>query len=567
MNVRGIFLVICSCFFCYVSYGNILQGYVRDTSGAPLPYCNVYLENTPYSCATNEDGFFLLQAPPGKYVAIFQFIGFMRSELPVDLNEKEQTVTIVLRRSVLELEEVVVDADQESLADRVMRTAIDKRKEHLQEIYSFHCSVYIKGLQKLTSAPNAILGIDLKTVLELDSNNTGIFYLSESVSDYAYSYPDKTKEIMTASRVSGGDKAQFSYNDPGAMQMQFYENNVPLEGISQRGFISPLADNAFFYYDYAYSGSLFEAGHEIYKIRVAPKRNTDPAFSGTVYITDDDYRLTGLQLEVYRRNGMDFVDTFHVDQEFFQPEKGKYALLSNKFSFSYSVFGISGNGYFNAFYSDYTINPIFPKGYFTAEVSKIETDANAKDSAYWKDIRPVILTREESRDYDKKDSLRILHESPAYLDSIDKVFNRFKPGSLLAGYNYRNSQKKWVFSTNPAFDLLRYNTVEGWTAHLAPHLYKGYENKKNFNVSPVLEYGFGNKTWYGSASADYTYDPKHSGKLYFAAGHMLRSYNKSGISPLLNLHIPCCWKRTFSNFIVQIMYKPTGYQNGGTDYM
>ena len=65
------------------------------------------------------------------------------------------------------------------------------------------------------------------------------------------------------------------------MQMNFIKISETLEGFSQRGFVSPVADNAMFFYEYHLLGSSFENNHEIFRIQVTPKRNTDPAYTGT----------------------------------------------------------------------------------------------------------------------------------------------------------------------------------------------------------------------------------------------------------------------------------------------
>lgn len=46
-----------------------------------------------------------------------------------------------------QLNEVVIKSDQEDPAYAIMRKAIELRPEHLQEINTYSCEVYIKGLQ------------------------------------------------------------------------------------------------------------------------------------------------------------------------------------------------------------------------------------------------------------------------------------------------------------------------------------------------------------------------------------------------------------------------------------
>jgi hypothetical protein len=81
----------------------------------------------------------------------------------------------------------------------------------------------------------------------LDSNRTGIVYLSESQSKLSFMRPDDVHEELISSKVSGSNRA-FSYNRASDLRVNFYENTQVWEGLSNRPLVSPIADNALFYY-------------------------------------------------------------------------------------------------------------------------------------------------------------------------------------------------------------------------------------------------------------------------------------------------------------------------------
>jgi hypothetical protein len=58
---------------------------------------------------------------------------------------------------------------------------------------------------------------------------------------------------MVSSKVSGSNRA-FSFNRASDFKVNFYENLLNWDGLSNRPFISPIADNALFYYNYKYMG-------------------------------------------------------------------------------------------------------------------------------------------------------------------------------------------------------------------------------------------------------------------------------------------------------------------------
>ena len=526
-------LIHAAILFAFEINASTIEGIVHYENGAPLPYCNIYLKETTNGCASNELGYFNLIVDPGNYILIFQYIGYKKKEVPVHIVDATIYLNINLELDITELQEVVIKSDREDPAYEIIRNAIEHREEHLKEINSFSCEVYMKGMQKLIEAPDKILGIDLKSILDLDSNNAGIVYLSESVSQFNYKYPDQTKEIMVASKVSGNSD-QFSWNDARGIHLSFYNNIVQPAGLTQRGFVSPIASNALFFYDYKLVGSFVEEGTFINKIEVIPKRNSDPVFSGLIYIVENNFRIYSLQLTTTKTQGLEFIDTIHIAQEFIKMPDDRSVVLSTKFNFTYSLLGIKGIGFFNAFYKNYNLNPVFDDHFFDAEVSKIQEGSNRRDSVYWSDIRPIPLTNEEVIDYHSKDSLEITKATPAYKDSVDHVFNRFSIGDLLTGYNYRNSVNDITLSTSALPEFLQYNTVEGWLVNPSITYTKTYKNKNEFSFRPDFRYSFTNNRLRTYFNSRVLYDPVASANIRISGGVKISKFNLRGISALSN---------------------------------
>lgn len=530
-------LRFCACVFLCISA--VLQaqvtisGTVTDTQNEPLPYCTIFVQETQAVAVSNEFGYYKLQVSPGTYTLIFQYIGYVKTEQQVIASDANTTLNIQLAEELTDLDVVVIDANKEDYAYTVIRKAIEMRQIHLEEISGYSCSVYMKGMQKLVEAPDQIMGIQLNTILDVDSNNTGIVYLSESSSSYYFQQPDKTKEIMHASKVSGSNSA-FSWNDASGMQINFYENLETLEGFSQRGFISPIADNALFFYSYHLLGQMYTNGHSIYKIEVTPKRKTDPAYAGIIYITDDGYRIFGLQLMLTKANGVEFLDTFRVEQEYFYPDPEHIVLLTTRFSFTYDFFSVRGNGYFHAHYSNYALNPEFPDNFFTGEVTKIEAGANKQDSVFWEKTRPMQLTEEEQQDYFEKDALALKKETRAWQDSADHEFNKFKFGQFITGYDYRNSHLHLTASSNPIFDMLQFNTIEGYVVQPRFNVRYTPNDSITWEYGATVRYGSAKGGCLFSGSIGLRFDPFHKGRATLQGGSSFRQFNPDGIVPLFN---------------------------------
>lgn len=538
-----------------------LSGKLTDSKGAALPFASVIIKGTTIGTNSNADGLFTLRLNKGSYEIIFQSIGYKKVIKTVEMNS-DLTLNIVLPADNYELKEVQIKAGEDP-AYEVIRQAIKKRKFYLNQINSYTCRAYIKGLQRLNEIPKN-LGKLLKITMgenPIDSSMLGVIYLSESESKYHYRKPSDEKEIMYSSKVSGDNKA-FSFNQLSDMKFNFYENLVSIDGLSDRPFISPINENAFLSYRYKLLGTMFEDGKMINKIEVIPKRKTDPCFHGVIYIVENTWRIHSADMYLTKDAKIDFVDTLEIKQ-LHAPVRGDsiWMPVSFNFGFKFKFLGFRGNGYYNAVVSDYEINPTFPKKFFKNEILKVEDDANKKDTSYWKDNRPIPLTKEEIDDYRKKDSISKVTGSKQYKDSVDKQFNKFKIQSLILGYNYRNTFKKINFSTTGLLTSgVQYNTVEGVNASMNFNFSKEYENFKNHTISASIRYGFTNLLWGGKVGWSYLQDPRKFQQFAIYAQSMVNQFNGSNpisesMNSIYSLYLNDNFMKLYKKTSLQLYYR------------
>ncbi len=523
-------------FFPGLSWAVILTGRVSGPDQKPLPFANVYIKGTTHGTNTNDDGIYVLDVTAGSHEVVFKYLGYKTVSRHVLAGTEKIILDIQLEKENYQLAEVIIRANTEDPAYEIIRQAQKKRKFYLGQVNSFACDVYIKGVQKLLRYPKKFLGQDINLDNLIDTA-TGILYLSESVSRFYFLEPDRTKEVMLSSKVSGDNQA-FSFNQNAMMQYNFYHNLIGKGGLSERGFVSPIASSALLYYTYKLIGTFTENSQPVHKIEVIPVRPSDPVFRGFIYITDSTWRIHSLDLYVTRESQVQFVDTLRLEQVYLPVEHHEevWMPVSGKFSFSFNLFGFRGNGSFHGINSNFVINPELEKNFFDGEVMKINKDANKKDLDYWMKMRPVPLSKEESTDYVKKDSMEVLRESPAYMDSVDRQSNKIKPlDLLLTGYTYERRYTKTEFNFDPLIRLIEYNTVEGFRAGLSVSFTKRYENRKSWTVASRGAYGFANKTFQGSGQVQYNYNPFHLGVISLEGGQDAVQYNnKKPVAPLIN---------------------------------
>lgn len=490
--------------FCILSFAFaqkvILKGIIKDAKGEVIPFASVYLKNTSNGTSANIDGAYTLNLKKGDNTIIFKAIGYKPLEQPLNITENTD-LNIVLTNESYTLNTVNIKVGSEDPAYEIIRKTIKKRKAHLNEIDAFSCHVYIKGLQKLLQAPKKFLGRDIGKITKeagLDSNRTGIIYLSESESNYSFQQPNLIHEEMISSKVSGSNRA-FSFNRASELKVNFYENYQVWEGLSLRPLVSPISDYALLYYNYKYLGASNENGLTVNKIEVTPKRNGDSAFTGDLYIIEDEWRLYNADLYLTKKANLNFVDTLHIQQQFIPVKNKKWMPSSVKFGFNGGLLGFKFSGYFIAVYSNYELEVKKPANSF-AEVLRITKNVNKKDSAYWAHARPIPLTETEVIDYAKKSVLAKKRESKSYLDSLDKANNKFKPLPFIvgSGYTLHNRYNKEAYHFSALKDAVFYNTVEGFGLNYMATYSKQVDslNNKYLSLYTKLRYGFSSKKLY-----------------------------------------------------------------------
>jgi hypothetical protein len=512
-----------------------VSGKITDERNKPVPFASVYIKNTTKGTSANSEGEYNLQLMPGAYDLQYKAVGFRQESRKVDLHNS-QAVNVVLKTETYQLQAVTINGNGQDPAYAIIRKAIKNRKAHLNEVNAYTCEVYIKGLQKLLAAPKKFLGFDVQKAARengLDSNRRGIVYLSESESKYSFMRPDKVHEELISSKVSGSNRA-FSFNRASDMKVNFYENIQTWEGLSNRPVISPIADNALFYYNYKYIGMSVENGETIDKIQVIPKRGYDACFMGYIYILEDSWRIYGIDFYITKKQNLNIVDTLKINEQFFPVTKKVWMPSSIKFEFTGGLFGFKFGGYFISLYKDYDLAPTFTKKEFS-EVMRITRGVNKKDSAFWENERPIPLTAEEKTDYKNKAVLAKKRESKPYLDSLDNVNNRFSLNKFLfRGYHHSNRYQHESFDLGALLNIRGFNTVEGVTLNYGASYRKRIDSLNNrfLSLGAKVGYGFSDHKFTGNITGSI---PISAFTLGFNAGSDIIDLNNTvPISPFIN---------------------------------
>jgi Family of unknown function (DUF5686)/CarboxypepD_reg-like domain len=532
--------------FLFTKAGTV-TGLVVDEKGKPLPYASILVKGTSKGTTANNEGRYFLQLAAGNYIIVCQYVGYERKEQTINLTADDVKLNFNLIPQQLSLAEVIVKPGAEDPAYEIIRNAIKKRPEYLNQFNKFQCEVYSKGQLRLRSYPKKIFGqkVDFE---DGDTSRKKILYLSETIARYSVQKPARSKIEVISTKVSG-QRNGFGLSTP--QIISFYENNIQIgENLNPRGFISPIANNALNFYRYKYEGSFIEDGREINRIKVIGKRKFEPVFNGYIFITENDWRIHSVQLQLTKQSQMQLVDTLNIDQLYVPLDDNVWTIKTQVIYPAIKILGFDAYGSFVNVYSKFDVDPVFAAKFFNNTYLKFEEGSNKKPAQYWDTIRPLPLQFDEVRDYKKKDSLEQVRKSPRYLDSLDRVRNKLNVTNiLLLGQTFSNEKKRENINVAPLTRAVSFNTVEGWVFYPQVTYSKRLDSinpRKSFFISTDLRYGFTNKHFNSYISASYNFGKKYLSTITVAGGKKVFQFNNNNpISPSGNRTATLLFERNY----------------------
>lgn len=531
--MRQIFTLL----FAFTGFISVAQirGTINDEKGMPLPLVNIYVENTYNSTTSNDQGKYELNIrKPGKYSILFQFLGFKTQRREIAVESFPYELNVAMPDESFALQEVVINP-KDNPADRIIRSAIANKKANSEKTARYKADFYSRGIFRIKDAPKAVLGQKLDMFDEvLDSTRSGILYLSETVSKVVYQKPDKLKETIIASKVSGNDNG-FSFNNAASANFDVYDNNLPF----YINIVSPISNAAFGYYKFKLEATFVdENNHLINKIKVTPKRPLEPVAEGYIYIVDDSYAVYACDLSITGQSMQNpAVNLLTLKQTFtFNTQNNLWVKTAQTIDLKAGLLGINVDGRFTYVFNNFEFQEKFEKNTFSREVLTVVEGANKKDDSFWENIRPIPLTVEETNDYIKKDALQAKKKSRTYLDSIDAISNKFKPWNPLTGYTYKNSYKEWQLGYDGVLKGFSFNTVQGYTFKTGLNWLKNREEKRTYTSASVnFSYGISEDKLRATANFTHLFNRTNDATLRISGGSAAAQFNPSNpIGPLVN---------------------------------
>lgn len=501
-----------------------------DADGHSLAFASIWVQGSKQGISANADGYFELNLAPGKYRIVCQYVGFAKQEQTITVGIERVQLDFVLQKQALMLPDVII-SNKEDPAYRLIREMIKQQKVNQQRSQEFSCLVYSKGQLRLRDFPTRFLSqkVDFE---DGDTSKKKFLYLSETISRFAQKSGQEKKVEVISSKVSG-DSDGFGLAVPD--QYSLYQNIVlPGTRLNPRGFISPLSASTFLYYRFKLLGSFVENNKVLSRIQVIPKRKSEPVFAGEITIVQEDWQLYSVDLTLVRSQQLELVDTLKLVQLYKEQEGGEWRLTSQVLYPAAKKFGFDVYGSFLNIYAEYETKPAWTKKYFDRFLIRYADSSNRRSMEYWNQVRPLPLTAEELVDYNKKDSLEQRRRDPVYLDSLNRIRNKFSlPRLMLTGQTIYSKRDKFDLSINSVIDQISFNPAEGLV--LQPQFSWQYKwdstgSRKQLNGNLIFRTGLGNQHFNPYTTFSYVFGTQLRSSITFGLGRQVLQFN--GQSPI-----------------------------------
>jgi hypothetical protein len=492
-----------------------VSGKVIDLeTGLPIPYVNLMFQNTRIGTLSDSLGTFSLTSKIKVDSLGFSTVGYLSKTIKVQSGITKDLV-VKLKPDLIHLSEVEVTPD-DGPARRMFKKIVDAKKENNPAKYDrYSYRKYTKWEYHLQNVGRKLIESKAfrndQSVFKSDVDSTKylpIYFSEQLVYNEFQRNPLKQKSTVLADKTSGvgvlDDYEISGYTSALDIELNFYDNYINLFA---QNFVSPLADNGWFYYKYYLADSTKFAGsnNKAYRIEFFPRRIGDKVFKGYFLVDSLHYSLLEIDGTLATTSYLNFLKSMKL--------KGNYQMVGDSIPFFrrnqidaiFNYVPLKNNP------SKKPISLFFTQSSVIDSVSvhqkeevKLSTnngryetvkmpDATERDKNYWENHRLEELSTREKL-------------VAATIDSVSNIkaikFANNLSNMVMTGYY---DLGRWEFG--PYTNIVNTNKVEG--VHLFAGARTSSEISTRYMLWGGLGYGFRNKKINGIAGFGYKFPTTH----------------------------------------------------------
>ncbi len=436
-----------------------VSGSVTDArTGEPLPFVNVGFVNSRVATTTDLDGRYVLDTYYATDSLRASMLGYAPQVRPVR-RDREQHIDFALDAGTAELQEVTIRPQQRNPAFEILdRVVANKPANNREKLTYYSHETYNKVEFDVNNLTRRFVENKLwkpfRFVFDhMDSTDAKPYlpiFISESLSDVHYrQQPRAKREVIRATKQSGINNQSISLLMGDMYQnVNIYDNFLVLFG---KNFISPIADGGRLFYDYYLTDSAWVGTNWCYRLEFHPKRRSELAFDGEMWIADTAYAVKRVQAGFPEAINLNYVQGFWVEQQYEPVKNEVWMLTRDALVVDLSIFRRRTKGFYGrrtATYRNFTINePADPSFYEGAELVRVEKDSSTLAPDYWEEHRHEPLNERESTIYEMVDTVQTIPRFRTFVDLVNMLVTGYYPAGPL--------------EYGPYYTIYSFNAVEG----------------------------------------------------------------------------------------------------------
>ncbi|GAB3994968.1 DUF5686 and carboxypeptidase-like regulatory domain-containing protein [Spirosoma daeguense] len=483
----------------------IISGRVTDAAtGEGIPFASIALKGKTSGTTSDVDGRYSLRLTSLSDSLLILSLGYQAGAYAI-AQKSTQTIDAQLVAAATKLAEVKVYAKGGDPAYRVIREVVRRRDQfnpaqlsgYQYENYSkiegyINSFTHERKNKRREGLINRFLG-KLPAITDANGQPAVPVFISETSSNfYARTNPELVKEHILKSRVAGvgvSDGGLISqFTGASFQQYNFYRNSLL---ILRKDIPSPVGSQWETVYNFRLKDTVLVNNAVCYEIECTPKRTSDLAFTGTVWIDTLQSALAQVDVLVDRRANINFVDALHIEQSWETLPSGMRFPTQTEITIdTYQPLPNSPGALIRFFSAASNIVANQPQevSFYNPSV-EIADNFKDTDATFWQHARPASLDPSELRAIQVVDSVR----------NVPLV--KFAGEIIKLGILGYVPLGKSNVELGPILNTYASNNIEGYRFRLGLRTNAGFSRK--WQLNGYLAYGTKDKELKYGATVEY----------------------------------------------------------------
>ena len=479
-----------------------LSGIVRNNKLEPLPFASVQLRGSSHGVVTDEAGRYSLPVEPGEYQLLVTMVGYRSQTISVALST-DLVQDILMEADPQALAEVVIKGRARDRSEEYIRAVIRQKEKILEASAAYQCEVYIRASQEGNRIDDRS-----KKKQPIDSVQRMMqgMAMAEIYLRFFQDRQYRTREERTGVTKRGKTEGLF-YLSTTEADFNLYQNLIRSRTLSTVPFISPISWSGLEAYRYRLLRTDMENGRKVYTIGIRPRALSNATIAGMVRIEDSSWTLIESRFRLPDYHVPEY-DEFEVIQHYQSDSMGRSVLARQLFVYQAKMKKGTLSGTTSVEYRHYQFNPVYPRNFFGPELASTSQEAYERDSTFWQEVRRVPLTEKEITFIRYTDSVKTVHNSQPYLDSIDSAVNKATFLKIAwSGQTLYNRKKERTWHLSSVLETIQPLQLGGLRFMPGVRYEKIYPNRKSLFAWVNLSYGFRNRDLNGKIHLHRMYNP------------------------------------------------------------